>query len=187
MIGALILALAASAATPPAPQSYAFLTFESGRLAAVDWVDRDGLQLHSRSILTQSCVLDATIELREDETVVRTSVVFVEAGKNPEPPVASSFGEGTIYWSDMMASSIEQAVLRAHVLNHPSARIPAAPLFGVAPGEVEVERLDATDWTVRYHNKRYEVLTDSSGHVISAALPDFGVTIERRVHFAPEQ
>jgi dipeptidyl aminopeptidase/acylaminoacyl peptidase len=52
---------------------------------------------------------------------------------------------------------------------------------------VEVVRVDATDWIVRYNHKRYEVLTDESGSMLSATLPEFGVTIERRSNFRPEE
>src|ERR1700691_4414333 len=53
----------------------AFLTFEQGKLAAVDWVDRSTGQVHTRVIETQSLVVDATISLRSDETAAHSSAV----------------------------------------------------------------------------------------------------------------
>ncbi|HEY6866617.1 MAG TPA: alpha/beta fold hydrolase, partial [Candidatus Eisenbacteria bacterium] len=50
---------------------------------------------------------------------------------------------------------------------------------------VVVERTDSTDWVLTCNGKRYDVVTDIGGHVLSASLPDFGVVIERRVGFTP--
>jgi dienelactone hydrolase len=194
MIAALAIALAAltaarsaSALAPPTAPPDAFLTFESGVLVAVDWIERDGSRVHTRSVLTQSRVLDATIELRDDGTAVRSTSVLSAAGGEAGKPVEKAFDAGTIYWSDMIASSVEQAVLRAQRLNQRVSHIPAASLFSASRGEVEVERRDATDWVVSYHHKRYEALTDENGRMLAATLPDYGVTIERRSGFAPGQ
>ena len=51
----------------------AFLTYEQGKLAAVDWVDRAANRLHTRVVETQSHVVDATIDLRGDETATHSS------------------------------------------------------------------------------------------------------------------
>jgi hypothetical protein len=83
----------------------------------------------------------------------------------------------------MIVSSVEQAVARARVLNQASVKIPGASLYSDSRGDVLVERLDATDWVVSYHNKRYEVLTDEQGCMQAATLPEFGVVIERRAEF----
>jgi dienelactone hydrolase len=163
----------------------------------------------------QSRVIDATIDLRDDETAARASVFLSmaeeppaappgghPAGPPPPKPAERSLGEGAIYWSDMIPSSVEQAVLRARQMMQAPAQAPALPaakppapsraqvtaasLFSDARGEVEVERLDGTDWVVSYHGKRYEVLTGDDGHMLAATLPEFGVTIERRGDFPPE-
>ena len=202
---------AASPAAPPSPpRRAAFLTYESGVLVAVDWVERRGGAVHTRSVLTQSRVIDATIDLRDDETAARASVVLSNAQEPrasppgaPQPapspaapppgPPERSLGEGAIYWSDMIPSSVEQAVLRARRLlqattqppARPRVQVTAASLFSDARGEVEVERLDATDWVVSYHGKRYDVLTGDDGRMLAATLPEFGVTIERRGDFPP--
>jgi dienelactone hydrolase len=165
----------------------AFLILESGKLAGVDWVEKQGNQVHTRSVLTQSRVIDATIELRSDQTAARSSVVLSIGGGDPEKPKARDLGEGAIYWSDMIVSSVEQAVARARVLGQLSSAIPAASLYSDSRGEVQVDRLDSTDWVVSYHNKRYEVLTDEQGCMLSAILPDHGVTIERRTDFTAGQ
>jgi uncharacterized protein len=165
----------------------AFLILESGKLAGVDWVEQQAGRVHSRSVLTQSRVIDATIELRSDQTAAHSSVIISVAGSEPEKPKERDLGEGAIYWSDMIVSSLEQAVARARVLDQPSSKIPAASLYSDSRGEVLVERLDATNWAVTYHNKRYEVLTDTQGCVLSAMLPDYGVVIERRAQFGADQ
>jgi dienelactone hydrolase len=165
----------------------AFLTFESGKLAGVDFVDRKPGQIHTRSLLTQSRVIDATIDMRSDQTAAHSSVILSIAGGEPDKPKDRDLGEDAIYWSDMIVSSVEQAVARARVLDRPSSRFPAASLFSDSRGEVLVERLDATDWIVSYHNKRFEVLTDKEGCMLSAILPDYGVTIERRTDFTADQ
>jgi dipeptidyl aminopeptidase/acylaminoacyl peptidase len=165
----------------------AFLTFESGKLAGVDWVNYGANQVHTRIVLTQSRVVDATIDLRPDQTAAHSSVVLSLAGGEPEKPKVRDLGEGAIYWSDFIVSSVEQAIARARVLGQPSSKIVAASLYSDSRGEVLVERSDATDWVVSYHNKRYEVLTDEQGCMLAATLPEHGVMIERRAEFGADQ
>jgi dienelactone hydrolase len=179
------LAAAAAPATVCSPA--VFLTFESGRLEAVNWVERRGDTVHTRSVLTQSHVIDATIQLRPDETAIRSSVILLEAGAAPQAEKTRNLGDDAIYWSDMVASSVGQAVARARVMGQRSSHIPASSMFSDTRGEVLVDRLDDTGWVVTYHNKRYDVLTDDQGCLIAATLPDAGTTIERRAEFAAER
>src|SRR5947209_166951 len=102
----------------PAP----FLTFEQGKLAAVDWVTRTSNQVHTRVVETQSHVIDATIDLRADETAARSSVVLQVAGDEAGKPMSRDLGEGAIYWSPRISSSLEQAIARARVLDSPSVK-----------------------------------------------------------------
>lgn len=184
------LLLAASLAAAPAPRlsgSAAFLTFESGVLVGVNWIDRTAGRLHTRSVLMQSCVIDATIELREDESEARASTVLMNAGGGSAMPAERTAGEGEIFWSDMSPSSIEQAILRARALNQATATLAATSLFRDSHDEVRIARVDSTDWVVQCHGKRYEVLTDADGRMLSATLPEYGVTIERREGFSERQ
>jgi pimeloyl-ACP methyl ester carboxylesterase len=164
-----------------------FLTLESGRIAGVDWVERKGNQLHSRVILTQSRIIDASIELRPDETAAHSSVVLQVAGGDPGSPIARDLGAGATYWSDMIVSSVEQVVRRARVLGSAVNEVATQNLYRDSPNDVEVERVDATDWVVTANKKRYLVLTDQRGCMLAASLPEYGVVIERREKFAPEQ
>lgn len=185
----LALALAAGGAPRTAaapPDSTVFLTFESGVLVGADWAERDGLRLHTRSVLMRSRILDATIDLRDDGTAAAASTVLQAAGSPPEKPIERSLGDGAVYWSDMIPSSIEQAVTRARILDRPVSRVPAASLFSATRGEIEVERIDSSDWVLRYHGKRYDVLTDDRGRLLTATLPEYGVVIERHSGFKPE-
>lgn len=181
-----VLALAAASTPLPARPPAVFLTYESGVLVAVDWEERRPGQLHTRSVMTQSMVIDATIQLRDDETAIRSTAALTMAGEKPGAPVERAPGEETIFWSDMVPSSVEQAVLRARRLDRPVVRVPAASMFFPTRGEVVVERVDSTDWVVSYHNKRYQVLTDGTGNLLAASIPEYGVTIERRPGFRPE-
>jgi pimeloyl-ACP methyl ester carboxylesterase len=160
-----------------------FVTTESGKTVAVDWVEHQADSVHTRTVLMQSRVVDATIKIRPDETAARSSVVLSIAGERPEEPKERSLGDGAIYWSDFITSSVEQAVARARRLNVSVAHLPAASLYSDSRGDVLVERIDDTDWTVTYHHKRYLVLTDKNGCMLSATLPEFGVVIERRLQF----
>src|SRR5262249_13797377 len=54
-------------------------------------------------------------------------------------------------------------------------------------GQVEVERVDATDWVLTAQGKRYEILTDEQGCLLAATLPAYGVTIERRERLEPSK
>jgi pimeloyl-ACP methyl ester carboxylesterase len=164
--------------------SAAYLTLEAGRIVAVDWFQYAPGTVHTVSILNQSRILDATVDIRDDQTSGHSSVVLSVAGEKPDDAKIRDLGTGAIYWSDMIASSVAQAVARARVLNQPVARIAAASLFADTRGEVEVDRVDETDWTVSYHNKKYFVLTDRMGCMLSATLADYGVTIERRLDFS---
>jgi uncharacterized protein len=171
-----------AAVAPCAPA--AFLIVEQGKLAGVDWVEHLGLRIHSRTILTQSLTIDATIDLRPDQTAAHSSVVLTTAGEAPQAPRARDLGDGAIYWSDFVVSSVEQAVARARVLDRPISHVLATSFYRDAPSDVLVERIDATDWAVTYRDKRYQVLTDERGCMLAATLPDYGVVIERRAEFA---
>ena len=176
---------ATSAAASLSCGSAAFLTFEQGKLAAVDWVDRSASQVHSRVIETQSHIVDATIDLRSDETAARSSVTLSTVGEEGEHmKAARELGEGAIYWSPRIPSSIEQAVARARVLDQSVSKIPAASLYSDSRSEIAVERISPTDWVVRYQDKKYLVLTDERGCMLSATMPDYGVVIERRSGFS---
>jgi pimeloyl-ACP methyl ester carboxylesterase len=162
-----------------------FLTFEQGKLAAVDWVERSTNQVHTRVIETQSHVADATIDLRSDETAARSSVILSTAGESGEgTKVARDLGEGAIYWSPRIPSSLEQAIARARVLDKLSSKIPGASLYSDSRPEITVKKIDGTDWVVGYQDKTYLVLTDEHGCMLSATMPDYGVVIQRRVDFS---
>ena len=181
----------AVAATPlsSACSPAVFLTLEKGRLVGVDWVERHGNQVHSHVVLMQSRVIDATIDLRPDETAMHSSVVLSEAGGDQHMTSVRDLEAGATYWSDMIVSSIEQVVARARALggDQPETKVKTANLYRKAPGEAAVERLDATDWVVSVNNKDYLVLTDQHGCMLSASLPEHGTVIERRSSFDPSQ
>ncbi len=165
----------------------ALLILEQGKLAGVDWVEQVGSTVHTRSILTQSIAIDATVDLRADQTAAHSSVVVTAAGEKPGEPVQRDPGQGSIYLSDMIVSSVEQAVARARVLGGRVEHVTGKSLFSDSSTDMLVERIDDTDWTVSFRNKNYRVLTDSKGCMVSAALPEYGVVIERRTDFSPEE
>lgn len=163
----------------------ALVTYEQGRVVGAVWEERWHNQVHTHTVLMQSRVIDSTIDLRPDGTAIKSvSTLNMEGMDKPDE---HSLGEGAIYWSDMNASSIQQAVLRAHSLGEKTAHIQGASLFSNARNDITVERIDATDWAVDARNKRYLVLTDEQGCMLAATLPDYGLTVERRTDFKPEQ
>jgi len=175
-------------AAPSSAGAVAFLTYEHGRLAAVEWVERGPSRLHTRVIETQSHLVDGTIDLRPDQTAARSGVAVSTIGEQGEPmKFARDLGEGGIYWSPRIPSSIEQAIARARVLNRPRSTIAGASLYSDARAEITVERLDPTDWVVGYKDRQYLALTDDQGRLLSASLPDYGVVIERRTGFSENQ
>jgi hypothetical protein len=176
-----------NSANPSSCAPAAFLILEQGKLAGVDWVEYRTNQVHTRSILMQSVVIDATIDLRPDQTAAHSSVILANAGEAPQAPKTRDLGQGAIYLSDMIVSSVEQAVARARLLNQPVSHVLATSLFRDSPTDVLVECVDATDWTVTFHNKVYRVLTDEHGCMLSATLPEYGVVIERRTDFTAAQ
>lgn len=183
MMPALILALTFTPAAAWAPPDTALLTYESGVLVGADWIQRRGRSLRTISILTQSGIRDATITLGDAETAVGSSTAVGHAGEELGKPIERKLGDGAIYWSDQIPSSVEQAVLRARALGGTSVVLAGSNLYRDLRVPVQVERVDSTDWVVSCNHKRYEVLTDMSGHVLSATLPDYGVAIERRTRF----
>src|SRR5246127_2089915 len=178
-------AVTAPAAGTPSCGSAVFLDFEHGKLASVDWVDRTANQVHTRVVETQSQIIDATIDLRPDETAAHSSAVASTAGEEGEPmKAARDLDEGTIYWSSRVPSSIEQAIARARILDKPLSRIPGASLYSASRTEITVERIDSTDWIVSYQDKKSLVHTNEQGCLLSATMPDYGVVIERRRSFS---
>jgi dienelactone hydrolase len=185
MILPVLLATTFAAANVPAISDTALLTFESGVLVGADWIERRGSRFRSLAVLMQSGTRDATLELHEDGTAITSATSVSDVGQPPGTPVARTFDTGVIAWSDQIPSSIELAVLRARVLGQRTAHIPGASLYRDTRTDVEVERIDSTDWVLTCNHKRYEVLTDEAGHVLSATLPEYGVTLERRIGFKP--
>jgi dienelactone hydrolase len=183
MTPALMLAAALSLAAVP---DTALVTYEQGQLVAADWIERRGPILHSRSVLMQSAIRDVSIELGERGTAIRSTTVVSNAGEAPGAPVRRELGTDVVYWSDQVASSLEQAILRARALGEPVTTIPGASLFRDTRTPIVVTRVDSTDWVVLCNHKRYEALTDGEGRLLAATLADYGVVIERRVGFRPE-
>ena len=165
----------------------AFLTFEQGKLASVDWVERTATKVHTRVVVTQSQIVDATIDLRPDQTAAHSSVVLSIAGHEADKPQVRDLGEGAIYWSPRIPSSVEQAIAYARFLDKLFVKIPAASLYSNMRIEVTVERLDPTDWVVSYQDKKYLVLTNDHGCMLTATLPDYGLVIERHDSFSSDQ
>jgi dienelactone hydrolase len=97
---------------------------------------------------------------------------------------ARDLGQGAIYWSPRIPSSLEQAIARARILDQPLSRIPGASLYSASRPEITVERVSPTDWIVVYQDKKYLVLTDERGCMLSATMPDYSVAIERRTDFS---
>ena len=186
MIAPLLVA-ASVAASPSGSTHTAFLTYESGVLVGVNWVDRDAGRVHSRSVLMQSSVIDATIDLREDGTATHAVTRLQMAGDGPMNPVERTAPSGAIFWSDMSPASIELAILRTRARGDSVATLAATSLFRDSQDEISVTRLDATDWIVECHGKRYQVLTDDQGRLLAASLPEFAVVIERRDGFDPKR
>lgn len=170
----------AAAACPKA----AYLTYEQGALAGVDWVTYASSQVDTRSELTQSAIIRSIALVRADGSVSKTSTTVTMAGSKPSDPKVRTFHPGEISWSDMVPTSLQLALDRARAIGAYPATVEAGSLFSSTTGEISVGRVDATDWTIAYHGKTYLVLTDSAGCVVSASLPEFGVTIERRSSFA---
>jgi dipeptidyl aminopeptidase/acylaminoacyl peptidase len=165
----------------------ALVTFDQGRIVGAVWEERTSNRVHTHTVLMQSMVVDSTIDLRPDGTAIKASTLLSMGDEMPDKPKEHALGDGAIYWSDMNISSVEQAVLRARVLDQKEAQIKGASLFSDARNDITVERVDPTDWVVAARNKKYLVLTDENGCMLAATLPEYGVTIERRSGFKPEQ
>jgi uncharacterized protein len=178
----------AGTAGAPGCGAAAFLTYEQGQLAAVDWVERTANRLHTRVVETQSHVVDVTIDLRADGTAAHSSALISTIGESGEPmKVARDLGEGAIYWSPRIPSALEQAIAGDRALDKPLSKIPGASLYSDSRADITVERVDSVDWVIGYQDRNYLALTDDRGCLLSATLPDYAVVIERRVGFGESQ
>lgn len=181
----LATALAALASPAAACPDGVFVTSEDGAIAAVDWVEQSAATVHTRSVVTQSLVLDATVALNADQTAVRATATVSWPGGKPPTPRATTFAPGASYWSGNLASSIEQAVRRAAVVGRDHVELAVASPSSPWKGTVAIDRIDPTDWVLTAMGKRYQVLTDAQACLLAATLPAYGVTIERRDRFDP--
>ncbi len=186
MLSSWVLWAVVSGVVPAPCASAVFLTYEHGVLAGVNWVQREARHVHLRSIVTQSIVLEADVELRADQTTLAASATRAPAGSPPEAPTQRRFEERYSFWSDQIPGSFEQAILRARATGQTSLQLPIASLYSAYQNEVEVERLDAHNWKLVYRNKQYDVVTDDNGCMLSASLPAYGVVVERRASLQPE-
>jgi uncharacterized protein len=178
---ALILAAAATQCAPSA-----FLTVQSGTLAAVSWSEPSGDEVRLHAVINQSLVLDATAQLRPDGTAVRligSSGTFGETPARRERPV----NVPVIPWQHMIPHSLEFAVRRAIALGGGATTyIHGASPFSDSIANLTVHRTGPTDWVVVERGKRYEVASDANGCVLSASMPAYGVVFERRAKFSRE-
>ena len=180
----LSLLLATSVATCP---SAAFVTYEGDKIAAVTWTERSATELRSHSVLNQTLIVDSTVALRPDQSATHDEARHTVFGSPGDKPVARDAGPGAIFWSDFVPSGLEQAVLRARAVGAAKTTVTGDSLWADKHTELEVERRDPTDWVVRVNRKRYEILTDEHGCMLSATLPDRGVVIERRTDLSRAQ
>jgi dienelactone hydrolase len=107
------------------------------------------------------------------------------AGDAPGKPIERTLAEGVIAWSDQIPSSIEHAVLHARAMGTAVTSVRGASLYRDSVTPITVERIDSTSWVVTCNRKRYDVVTDAEGRMLSATLPEYGVVIERRIPFTP--
>lgn len=171
-------------AVPSGPcPSGVFLTFEQGVLAAVTWEQRQGAHLHLESIVTQSMLMEADVELGADQSTLSTSGTLTVAGSPPGPPKVRRLDGKFSYWSDRMPSSIEQAILRARVTGQSSVSVPIASPYSEYASAVQVEKLDERSWKLTYRDRQYDVVTDENGCMSAASLSAYGVVIEKRPSF----
>jgi alpha-beta hydrolase superfamily lysophospholipase len=196
MIAAFVtLALASAAPSNAGSPSFAWggavpdtalVTYEAGVPVGADWVQRRGRVLRSFQVLMQSGYRELRAVLRDDGTVESTSTRVWDAGGEPGAPMVRALGDGVIYWSDQVASSLDQAVRRASAVGGPLVHVVGASLYRDARFDVTVERLGAADWVLTAGARRYLVLTDSTtGDLLAATMPDYGVVIERRTGVTP--
>jgi dienelactone hydrolase len=181
-----VLALLVAVAATSCP-SATFVTYEWGRPAVVNWTERTPTQVRSHSVLNQTLIVDTTVDLRPDGTASHATSQRTSFGEPADKPVTRELGEGAVFWSDFVTASLEQTLIRARALDQAKVTVPGASLWADKRAELEVERIHPTDWVVSVNKKRYEVLTDEAGCLLSATLGDRGVVIERRDDFTREQ
>src|SRR5262249_42650678 len=142
---ALIIALSTAAPDFSATPDTALITYQQGVVLAIDWIQQRGSYVRSLSVLTQSATRDAVIQIAPDGSVVHTSTRLTTAGSPPGTAIERDFGAGRTYWSEQVASSIEQAVLHARALGGHGV-FQGGSLVRDSFTPIEAERVDSTGW-----------------------------------------
>ena len=183
---ALALALTATQPDFSATPDTALVTYEHGARMAIDWIQHRGRFVRSLSVLTRSATREVVARLADDGSVVHTSTRLANAGSPPGAPIERDPGAGRTYWSDQVASSIEQAIQHALALGG-RASFQGASLVRDGFSPIVVERVDSTGWTLSMRDRRYDVLADEDGRVRSVTIPEFGIVVEREVGLTPDR
>lgn len=157
----------------------ALVTLQSGLVAAVSWSEPAGDDVRLHAVINQSLVLDATAQLRPDGTVAQMVGQSGPAGAAPARK-ERTFDAPTILWQHMIPHSLELAVRHALAMGGATARVRGASPFSDSITDLEVQKLGPSDWVVADRGKRYQVVSDAEGCLLSASLPAYGVVFERR-------
>ena len=187
-----VSALLLASSSPALPSSAAvacsdgaFVTKVQGDVANVEWTTRRNGIVKSHAIVNQINAIDGAVELKPDQTAFAMEPYSsMRVGSAPRRRPGKALAPGSVLWWDYWPSTLQQVLLRAAVLGRPHAVIPLTLASSWQRANAMVDRGLANAWTVRVGAKKYDVLAGAGGCMLSATMPDYGVTIEHRDRFA---
>ncbi len=174
--------------TPPLPpcRDGAFLTHEGRALTAVEWTARKGDSTHVHAVFNRSLVGDLDVVRGPAETTTRATFrTQVPDEAASVVPQQRDYAASVLFWSDGMPSALEGVLRRARHLGAATTTIPIQGVEDDTPREIVVEKRFSRGWTARLGDRHYDAVTDDEGCLLSAVVPEYGVTFERRDDFAP--
>jgi dienelactone hydrolase len=154
----------------------AIVTREDGVIVNVDWPTRNATELRGRAITNSTLLTEYRLELRSDGSVASADTTTRMLDGKPATD-HRDVATGAVYWSDRMPSTLEQVVMRAHGA---TTSVPIVATSKDVPAKAQVDRVDATDFTVTIGPRTYDVVVDARGCMTAATLASYGITFERR-------
>ena len=180
--------LALSSADAIACEGGAFVTAVQGDIANVEWTTRRNGVVKSHAIVNQITTIEGAVDVRPDQTAfAMEQSTSTRVGSPARRRPGKALPPGSVLWWDYWPSTLQQVTLRAFAMRRAHAVVPLTLAANWQRANAIVDRRDATTWMVRLGPKRYDVLTDGAGCVLTATMPDYGVTIEHRATFSPRE
>jgi dipeptidyl aminopeptidase/acylaminoacyl peptidase len=156
----------------------ALVTLDDGAIVAVDWPTRSDNELNGRVVVNRTLEVSFQQTVERDGGVTRVTTTTHTLGGKPAVST-QTLPAGSVYWSDAIASTLEQVVLRARSLGT-HAVVPLVAASKDVPRQATVDAIDGNNYTIAVGPRSYDVIVDDHGCLLAATLAAYGITYERR-------